>query len=157
MSVQRDISGGKFLTFSLGDEHWGMRVERVHEIIALIDITTVPQTPDFIRGVINLRGKIVPVVDMRAKFDLDPHEDTPETCIIVIELETTLIGIIVDTVDAVLPIPTDDIAPTPNFGNRVRTDFILGMGKVEEKIVILLDIDAVLSPEELGVISKATE
>lgn len=153
--------GGKYLTFRLLNEEYGLEILKVREIIALMDITSVPQVPGYVAGVINLRGKVIPVVDLRLKFRM-PHEDfTDETCIIVVEVAMakakTLVGVIVDTVSEVLNIPVDNIEPAPQFGDQVDTRFILGMGKVGSDVKILLDIDEVLDGAELAAVGAAAE
>lgn len=147
---------GKYLTFVLGDEEYGVEILKVREIIGLMEITSVPQTPDFIKGVINLRGKVIPVIDLRLKFGMDPAEYTEETCIIVVDINQTMIGILVDTVSEVLDISAGQIEPPPSFGSRIDTEFILGMGKVKDRVKILLEIDKVLSSEELTRASEAS-
>lgn len=156
--VSDSANAGKFLTFRLGEEEYGVEILRVREIIGLIDITPLPRTPSFVKGIINLRGKIIPVIELRRKFGLNSVEFTDETCVIVMEAtdaeetEQFQIGVIVDTVSEVLDIARDSIEPAPRFGHALNTDFILGMGKVktadEEKVIVLLDIDAVLSQGE---------
>jgi purine-binding chemotaxis protein CheW len=147
---------GKYLTFQLGEEVYGIGILQVQEIIGLMRVTHVPQTPGFIRGVINLRGKVIPVVDMRLKFGLDAHEDTERTCTIVVqvgrEAGRVTIGIVVDEVSEVLRIEEGHIEPPPSFGRSVNTDFLLGMGKVGEKVIMLLDVDRVFSREEIAVV-----
>jgi len=140
---------GKYLTFVLGDEEYGLEILKVREIIGLMDITPVPQTPVFIKGVINLRGKVIPVIDLRLKFGMEEAEPTEETCIIVVDIDDTLMGILVDTVSEVLDIASGQIEPAPAFGSHISTEFILGMGKIQGKVKILLDVGRVLSPEEL--------
>jgi purine-binding chemotaxis protein CheW len=139
---------GKYLTFQLGDEEFGVEILKVREIIGLMDITVVPRTPRSIRGVINLRGKIIPVVDLRVKFEMPNIEDTELSCIIVVDTQAgdrpAQIGILVDTVSEVLDIPADHIEPTPAFGNGVNTKFIRGMARIEDTVKILLSIDQVL-------------
>lgn len=150
---------GKYLTFSLAGEEYGIGILKVKEIIGMMPITTVPRTPDFIKGVINLRGKVIPVVDLRLKFGMEKMAYTERTCIIVVEIKgavsSVLIGIVVDSVSEVLNIKGTDIEDTPVFGTRVNTDYILGMAKVNGTVKILLDIDKVLSEEELSVLDKA--
>jgi purine-binding chemotaxis protein CheW len=143
----RDL-GGKYLTFMLNDEEYGLEILKVREIIGLMDITKVPQTPDFVEGVINLRGKVIPVIDLRSKFGLPRAEYNEETCTIVVDVGM-MMGIIVDTVREVHDIPAEDIEPPPRLGGAVDTTFILGMGKVKDDVKILLDIDKVLTSEEL--------
>ena len=144
---------GKYLTFVLSQEEYGLEILKVREIISVMDITEVPQVPDFIKGVINLRGKVIPVIDLRLKFGLPAMEYNRETCIIVVNVKDLLVGIVVDTVAEVLDISEDETDPPPSFGSRVNTDFILGIGKVNNRIKILLDIDRVLSVEELRIAS----
>lgn len=146
---------GKYLTFFLCNEEYGLEILKVREIIGVMDVTSVPQTPDFIKGVINLRGKVIPVVDLRLKFGMAEAEHTKETCFIVVDVQGTLMGIIVDTVSEVMDIAEEDIEPPPAFGSQVETDFILGMGKVKGKVKILLDIGKILSSGELSVMEQA--
>ncbi|HXK61374.1 MAG TPA: chemotaxis protein CheW [Acidobacteriota bacterium] len=141
--------GGKFLTFFLASEEYGLEILKVHEIIGMMPITRVPRTPHFIRGVINLRGKVIPVVDLRLKFAMDEKEETEETCIIVVQAQGVEMGIIVDKVSEVLDIAGQDIDDPPNFGPDVQTDYLLGIGKSGEKVRLLLDIDKVLSSQEV--------
>lgn len=145
---------GKYLTFFLCDEEYGLEILKVREIICVMDITVVPQTPNFIKGVINLRGKVIPVVDLRLKFGMPETEYTKETCIIVVDVSGLLMGIVVDTVSEVLDIAEADIEPPPAFGSAIKTDFILGMGKVKGDVKILLSIDKILSAEELAVVEQ---
>jgi purine-binding chemotaxis protein CheW len=140
---------GKYLTFALGNEEYGLEILKVREIIGFMDITAVPQMPPYIKGVINLRGQVIPVIDLRAKFSMASAEVTEETCIIVVEITQQSrkfnTGIVVDHVSEVLDIAGDDIEEAPQFGTDVNTDFILGMGKVSDRVKILLDIDKVLA------------
>lgn len=144
---------GKYLTFVLGGEEYGLEILKVREIIGLMDITTVPRTPSYVRGVINLRGKIIPVVDLRVKFGMESVEMTEETCIIVVEVvrdgKSVEMGILVDKVSEVLDIVEEEIEEAPSFGSGFDTDFILGMAKTKNSVKILLNIDAVLSGEEI--------
>ena len=150
---------GKYLTFSMADEEYGIEIEKIKEIIGMMQITTVPQTPEFVKGVINLRGKVIPVVDLRARFGMESIDYTERTCIIVVEIQvqsgTVMIGIVVDAVSEVLNIKGDDIEETPTFGAKLNTDYILGMAKMEGGVKILLDIDRVLSGDETAVLEKA--
>lgn len=149
---------GKHLTFVLGREHYGVPVLKVREIIRLCDITPVPQMPDYIKGVLNLRGKIIPVADLRVKFRLASTENTDLTCIVVVQVSladksSTLMGLIVDAVEEVANLTAADIEPTPDFGGAVQADYILGMAKVKGQVKALLDIDAVVSavsPEDIA-------
>ena len=147
---------GKYLTFTLGQEEYGIGILKIKEIIGLMSITTVPQTPEFIKGVINLRGKVIPVVDLRLRFGMDAIDYTERTCIIVVEVDgqagTIQIGIVVDSVSEVLNIKSEEIEDTPRFGTKLNTDFILGMAKMEGGVKILLDIDKVLSDKDLAIL-----
>ncbi len=149
--------GGKYLTFSLSEEQFGLEILKVREIIGYMEITAVPQTPGYIKGVINLRGQVIPVVDLRAKFGMETTETTEETCIIVVEIEQDArrfnTGIVVDCVQEVLDIGDESIEPAPHLGTNVNTDFILGMGKINNSVKILLDIDKVLSGTSLSTFS----
>lgn len=146
---------GKYLTFILSEEQYGLEILKVMEIISVMEITEVPQVPEFIKGVINLRGKVIPVIDLRLKFNMPTIDYTRETCIIVVNVNGMLLGIIVDTVAEVLDINEKDIDPAPTFGSKIKTHFILGMGKVKGDVKILLDIEKVLSSEELEVVTQA--
>lgn len=145
---------GKYLTFSLAGEEYGIGILKVKEIIGLMAITPVPKTPEHIKGVINLRGKVIPVVDLRLKFGMACGESTERTCIIVTEIATggnkIAMGIVVDSVSEVLNIKTAEIENTPNFGSRLDTAYILGMAKIGANVKILLDIDKVMSDDEIS-------
>jgi purine-binding chemotaxis protein CheW len=149
---------GKYLTFALTGEEYGIGILKVKEIIGLIPITTIPQTPGYVKGVINLRGKVIPIVDLRLKFGMEAIDNTEKTCIIVVEItnssQKVMIGILVDSVSEVLNIKGGDIEDTPSFGNHLNTDYILGMAKTGGKVKILLDIDEVLSTEEISLMDK---
>ncbi len=151
---------GKYLTLTLSDEEYGISTMKIREIIRMSPITSVPQTPDFVKGVINLRGKVIPVVDLRLWFGMEEVDYTDRTCIIVVELEgqgsTILMGIVVDSVLEVLSIEGKDIEDTPTFGAKLNTEDILGIAKVEGGVKILLDIDRVLSAEEIAVLKTAS-
>ncbi len=150
---------GKYLTFTLAAEEYGIGILKIKEIIGMLPITSVPQTPEFVKGVINLRGKVIPVMDLRLRFGMPPIDYTERTCIIVVEIDgqsgTILVGIVVDAVSEVLNIKAMDIEKTPTFGTKLNTDYILGMAKMEGSVKILLDIDQVLSRDELSVMSEA--
>ena len=150
-------AGGLYLTFALADEEYGLEILKVREIISLCEITSVPKTPEFVKGVINLRGKIIPVVDLRKKFEMEEAETTEETCIIVVSIGIMETGIMVDKVSEVLDIGSGDIDTTPQFGSDVNTNFILGMGKVGERVTILLDIEKVLSHEDAAAMQSLTQ
>jgi len=151
----KDPSGreGKYLTFALAGEEYGISILKVKEIIGMMGITAVPQTPDFVKGVVNLRGKVIPVVDLRLKFGMEPMPYTERTCIVVVEISgpngPIMMGIVVDTVSEVLNIKSNEIEDTPTFGIRLNTDYILGMAKINNAVKILLDINRVLTEEEI--------
>jgi len=159
--VQDEMKIEKYLTFALGDEEYGVEILKVREIIGMLDITPVPHTPPFIKGVINLRGKVIPVIDLRLKFGFEPREYTERTCIIIVEVpgktQNMLIGMVVDSVSEVLNVSTKDIEPPPDFGTNIDTKCILGMAKVKGKVKILLDIERVLTSEEIGAMSEMAE
>jgi purine-binding chemotaxis protein CheW len=150
---------GKYLTFTLADEEYGIGILKIKEIIGMMPITTVPQTPEFVKGVINLRGKVIPVIDLRLRFWMESMDYTDRTCIIVVEIQGTVdtvqIGIVVDSVSEVLNIKGQEVEDTPTFGARLNTDYILGMAKMEGGVKILLDIDRVLKAEEVELLEKA--
>jgi purine-binding chemotaxis protein CheW len=160
LEQSRDAAGGKetrlnkYLTFALGNEEYGLEILKVREIIGLMEITLVPRMPAFVRGVINLRGKVIPVVDLRLKFGMEKLDDTVETCIIVVDLGEMLMGVVVDKVSEVLDIPGGDIEATPSFGVQIDTEFIMGIGKAKGKVIIVLDIRKVLTSEETSAISE---
>jgi purine-binding chemotaxis protein CheW len=149
---------GKYLTFALGPEEYGLEILKVREIIGYMEITAVPQTPHEVKGVINLRGQVIPVIDLRSKFGMETAEVTEESCIIVVEISQNntnfSTGIVVDHVQEVLDIAGQDIEDAPQFGSSVDTDFILGMGKISDSVKILLDIDKVLGGNDLSDFSQ---
>jgi purine-binding chemotaxis protein CheW len=147
--------GGKFLTFFLCDEEYGLEILRVHEIIRMMSITPVPRTPLFIKGVINLRGKVIPIVDLRTKLNMASMEQTDQTCIIVVHANGLEVGIIVDQVSEVLDIAGKDIEPAPSFGASVNANYILGIGKSEGRVRLLLDIDEVLFDQGMDYLTAA--
>ncbi|MBU0509416.1 chemotaxis protein CheW [bacterium] len=136
---------GKYLTFGLGKEEFGLEILRVREIIGIMHTTAVPEMPPYVKGVINLRGKVIPVIDIRLKFGMPEVERTSETCIIVVDVDGNLMGIIVDHVSEVLDIRMEEIEDAPNIGVATDNRFILGMAKVKGQVKILLDIGWVLS------------
>jgi purine-binding chemotaxis protein CheW len=151
---------GKYLTFSLKGEEYGIEILKVKEIIGMLNITKIPQTPPYIRGVVNLRGKVIPVVDLRLKFGMEAIPNTKQTCIVVAEIlgkncENFFLGIVVDTVSEVLNIKATEIEETPDFGTKLNTAYILGMAKIGKGVKILLEIDKVLSDDELDILDKA--
>ncbi len=145
---------GKYLTFALGPEEYGLEILKVREIIGYMEITAVPQTPEHVKGVINLRGQVIPVIDLRAKFGMETAEITEESCIIVVEISQGnrkfSTGIVVDHVQEVLDIDGQNIEEAPQFGSSVDTSFILGMGKIGDTVKILLDIDKVLAGDDFS-------
>jgi purine-binding chemotaxis protein CheW len=149
---------GKYLTFSLANEEYGIGILKIKEIIGMMPITIVPQTPEFVKGVINLRGKVIPVLDLRRRFGMEPMVYTERTCIIVVEFAGTagnvMIGVVVDSVSEVLSIKGDVIEETPTFGTKLNTDYILGMAKIGKGVKILLDIDRVLGAEEISLLEQ---
>jgi len=154
-AAKHDNRAGKYLAFLLGREEFAIQVLKVREIMGIQDITAVPQTPQYVKGVINLRGKVIPVVDLRLKFGLPEVEYTPRTCIIVVQIKgtdgtTSLTGIVVDEVSEAVNIAAGEIEDTPDFGDGVATPYILGMAKSKGKVKILLDIDRVLQAQEIA-------
>ena len=156
-----EINTNQYLTFRLGEEVFGLQIAKVREVLDYTSVTRVPQTPAFMRGVINLRGTVVPVVDMRLKFGLEETDWTVNTCIIIVEVEldneTTILGALADSVQEVMELGPEQIEPAPKIGTRLKTEFIKGMGKVAEKFVILLNIDRVFSSEELVLVTDMQE
>ena len=150
---------GKYLTFSLAGEEYGIGILKIREIIGMLPITSVPETPPYVKGVINLRGKVIPVVDLRLRFGMAEIAYTERTCIIVVEMKSpggmVHIGTVVDAVSEVLNIKGEDIADTPSFGAKFNSEYILGMAKMGKGVKLLLDIDRVLSSEELVQLKEA--
>jgi len=143
---------GKYLTFSLKEEEYGIEILKIKEIIGMMTVTQIPKTPSYIKGVINLRGKVIPVVDLRLRFSMEESDYTERTCIVVVDIRhgsgrDFLIGIVVDAVSEVLNIKEAEIEETPNFGTKLDTDYILGLAKTAGGVKILLDIDRVLDSE----------
>ncbi len=154
-----DSKAGKYLTFKLADEDYGISLLKVREIIGMMPITSVPRTPEFVKGVINLRGKVIPVTDLRLRFDMLQIDYNDRTCIIVVEVagqeSTVQMGIVVDAVTEVLPVQDNEIEPAPEFGSSVDTRYILGMANMEGAVKILLDIDRVLTDAEIAALENA--
>ncbi len=155
-SVEALSHEGKYLTFVLCGEEYGIEILRVREIIGIMNITPVPQTPSYMKGVINLRGKVIPVVDLRLKFGFHETDHTKETCIIVVEVNNKLTGVLVDTVSEVLDVRGKDLEPAPHLGEGINTEIFLGMAKIKNKVKILLDIDKVLGTEEINMVESLT-
>ncbi|WP_305043378.1 chemotaxis protein CheW [Geoalkalibacter sp.] len=154
MSADNQNETNQYLTFKLDREIFALGIAKVREVLDYTAITRVPKTPDFMRGVINVRGGVVPVVDLRVKFGMAPTPQTVNTCIIIVEInlegETTVLGALADQVEEVLDLDPAQIEPAPRIGTRLRTEFIKGMGKRDEQFIIILDIDRVFSGEELA-------
>jgi purine-binding chemotaxis protein CheW len=152
---------GKYLTFTLAQEEYGIGILKIKEIIGMIPITSVPQTPPFVKGVINLRGKVIPVIDLRLRFNMEAMEYNERTCIVVVEIgrrsTDITIGLVVDSVSEVLNIKHEDIEDTPTFGTTLDTDYIFGMAKIDSRVKILLDIDTVLGGDEIAVLKETAE
>ena len=159
MSVTEITETRQYLTFKLGDEVFATHVAKVREVLDLTTITKIPRTPDFVTGVINLRGKVVPVVDLRLCFEMSNTEKTVNTCIVVVEMlvegESTVIGTLADLVEEVIDLEPEQIQPPPRIGTQIRTDFIRGMGKRDAQFIMILDIDRVFSAEELAAVCAA--
>jgi len=145
--------GGKYLTFFLDQEEYGIEILTVREIIGLMPVTTVPRSPHHVRGVINLRGQVIPVVDLRLKFSMPSVEDTEQTCIIVVHTGGAMLGIVVDKVSEVLDIPDADIVDAPTLGSEINADYILGIGKSEGRVTMLLDIGQVFPTVEVAALT----
>ena len=152
---------GQYLTFSLSEETYALELLKVHEIIGIMPVTRVPRTPEFVRGVVNLRGKVIPVVDLRLKFGMAGQEDTERTCIIVVQIcdsgQEVTMGVLVDQVAEVVDITAEQIEPAPSFGTTVDTEFIMAMGKIGDDVVMLLDVDKVLTGGELDLLDQTSE
>ena len=148
---------GKYLLFKVGDEEYGLQILKVQEIIRMQKVTTVPKTPDFVRGVLNLRGRVIPIVELRLKFGMEAIEDNDKTCIVVVQVKTgdtsVVMGIIIDEVREVRDILNEEIDEPPSFGTAVSAEFIMGIGKLNNRVIMLLVIDTVLSRDEVKNIS----
>jgi purine-binding chemotaxis protein CheW len=159
MSVTEITETRQYLTFRLGNEVFATDVAKVREVLDFTTITKIPRTPDFMSGVINLRGNVVPVVDLRLCFEMSKTEKTVNTCIVVVEMlvegESNVIGALADSVEEVIDLEPDQIQPPPRIGTRIRTDFIKGMGKRDAQLIMILDIDRVFSAEELSTLHTA--
>jgi purine-binding chemotaxis protein CheW len=149
----------QYLTFTLGDEIFALDIGTVREVLELTSITSIPRTPEFMRGVINLRGHAVPVVDLRLKFGMSRTKETVDTCIIIVEVdfdgERTIMGALADSVREVFEMPPDTIEQAPKMGTNINTEYIKGVGKQDERFVIILDINKIFSPEELSMLRQA--
>ena len=156
MSVAGIMATTQYLTFKLDDEIFALDIGKVREVLDFTSITKVPRTPEFMRGVINLRGSVVPVVDLRLKFGMAKTEKTVNTCIIIVEVtvdnETTILGALADSVQEVMDLEPDHIEPAPKIGTRLSTEFIKGMGKHNDHFIIILDVDKIFSTDELALV-----
>ena len=150
-----DTQKDKYLTFQLAREHYGIEIYYVTEIIGIQTITELPEMPDFIRGVINLRGRVIPVMDVRARFKLPDREYDERTCIIVVEIKDTSVGLVVDEVREVMDIPEESVEPPPKATGRENSNFLQGLGKVENDVKIILNVSQLLFDKELEELSKA--
>ena len=159
MASQKQAGEGQYLTFRLAEEIYAMEITKVREVLDYTRITKVPKTPEFMRGIINLRGGVVPVVDLKRKFDMGETKRAVDTCIIIVEVEveneTTMIGTLADSVREVVELSAAQIEPPPKIGSQIRTEFIKGMGKQEENFIIILDINTIFSAEELNMVQGA--
>ena len=161
MEESSTVNSKQYVTFCLAEELFGVEVSRTREILSVISVTSVPQTPDYMLGVINLRGQVVPVIDMRLKLGMSAADETQDTCIIVVEVlvdgEPIVVGALADAVREVLEIKSDAIEPPPRLGTRLNTEFIKGMGKIDEDFLILLDIDKIFNSDELALVQEIAE
>lgn len=156
--INKKAKPGQYLTFQLQNEQYGVPIETVREINRVVEITPVPRTPEYVKGVMNLRGKIIPVVNLRVKFGMDAQEHTRDTCIIVIDTEIGQVGMIVDSVKEVADLNESQIEPSPVLGNEATMSFVRGMGKVDNRVIILVDIVSAFSHEQLtGMSSMGAE
>ncbi len=158
MEEVQNIGTNQYLTFKLDDEVFGLAIGKVREVLDFTSVTKVPRSPEYMRGVINLRGSVVPVVDLHLKFGLAQTEKTVNTCIIIVEIEldgdVTVVGALADSVQEVVELEPDQIESVPRIGTKLNSEFIKGMGKKEEQFIILLDIDKVFSMEEISQVQK---
>lgn len=161
MSTVETTETTQYLTFKLAEEIFALDITKVREVLDFTSITKVPRTPDFMRGVINLRGSVVPVVDLRLKFGMTQTEKTVNTCIIITEVsvdnETTVLGALADSVQEVMDLEPSQIEPAPKIGMRLKTEFIKGMGKQNDRFIILVDIDKVFSTEEIALVQAGAD
>ena len=158
-SKESDTQKGKYMTFKSGNEYFGLEIQYVNEIIQLQAITAIPETEDYIKGLINLRGKVIPVVDVRLRFKQEPFEYNDRTCIIVINIKSMMVGLIVEKIAEVVEIKEDNILPPPSVGraDRVQNKYVYGIGKVGDAVKLLLDPDKLLNDEDLSVVEQANE
>ncbi len=161
MATAEMVETIQYLTFKLAEEVYGLDISKVREVLDFTTVTKVPRTPDFVRGVINLRGSVVPVVDLRLKFGMTMTEKTVNTCVIITEVtvdnDTTVLGCLADSVQEVLDLESSQISAPPKIGTKLRTEFIRGMGKRDDRFIIILDIDRVFTTEDLSRVAKAQQ
>lgn len=157
--LDQDTQKGKYMTFKSGDEYFALGIQYVNEIIGFQKITVIPETADYIKGLINLRGKIIPVIDVRLRFKQPPFEYNDRTCIIVIDVKSTVVGLIVETIAEVVTIDEENILPPPSIGrgDKVQNKYVYGIGKVGDSVKLLLDPDKLLNDEELNALEQAEE
>ncbi len=158
-SKEGDTQKGKYMTFKSGNEYFGLEIQYVNEIIQLQAITAIPETEDYIKGLINLRGKVIPVVDVRLRFKQEPFEYNDRTCIIVINIKSMMVGLMVEKIAEVVEMKDDNILPPPSVGraDRVQNKYVYGIGKVGDSVKLLLDPDKLLNDEDLSVVEQANE
>jgi len=161
ITKRKTMTGSRYLSFVLNDEEYCIDILKIKEIMGMTDITKIPQTPEFIKGVINLRGQIIPIVDLRIKFEVAAKEYTERTCIVVVEIpyndEVTLMGIVVDKIQEVINIPKDKISNVPYINSKIKSEYIEGIAETQESIKIILDITKVLTEDEFILINKIEE
>jgi purine-binding chemotaxis protein CheW len=161
MTTAEMVETTQYLTFKLGDEVYAVDISKVREVLDFTSVTKVPRTPEFMRGVINLRGSVVPVVDLRVKFGMDKTESSVNTCIIITEVtvdnETAVLGALADSVQEVIDLDAEHIQPAPRIGTKLKTEFIKGMGKQNDRFMIILDVDKIFSTDELMLVRETEE
>lgn len=156
-SNEHDAQKGKYMTFQSGNEYFGLKIQYVNEIIQFQEITAIPETEDYIKGLINLRGKVIPVIDVRLRFKQNPFEYNDRTCIIVINVKSTVVGLIVEKIAEVVEIKEENILPPPTIGRaeKAHHKYVYGIGKVGDSVKLLLDPDKLLNDEDLSVVEQA--
>lgn len=159
LTSERDAQKGKYMTFKSGNEYFGLKIQYVNEIIGFQAITAIPETEDYIKGLINLRGKILPVIDVRLRFKQDPFEYNDRTCIIVINVKDTVVGLIVEKIAEVVEIPDENILPPPSIGrmDKAQNQYVYGIGRVGDSVKLLLDPDKLLNDEDLSIIEEVND
>ena len=159
LEVQRDTQKGKYVTFKSGNEYFGLKIQYVNEIIGYQEITAIPESEEYIKGLINLRGKIIPVIDVRLRFKQDPFEYTDRTCIIVINVNQLVVGLIVEKIAEVVEIQEENILPAPTIGkaDKSQNKYVYGIGKVGDQVKLLLDPDRLLNEEEKIALEQITD